>query len=640
MNSRDLITILVVFSQFLCMAAKGNHSCSPSSCGNLRNISYPFRLKTDPRRCGDFRYELACENNNSLPVLYLFSGKYYVQTINYRNYTIRVVDPDLIRSDNWSSSLPLYPLGNYNFTGYNTYPPPYTIHKNQGPWYSKEYVAQTLIFVSCLNPVNSKRYVRMAPRGFDGAPYSYVLAGYVTAGDLVESCRVESMAMTSLSLLTVRANWSFGDVINEMAFGFELSWFNVRCKAPHSWCYIDFCYLDESNIVQTTYYCFGFFSTLPPLALSARAACGMPCICAFFIYKWRRRHLSGYNIIEDFIQNHNNLVPIRYSYSEIKKMTRGFEDKLGEGGFGCVFQGKLRSGGLVAVKMLNTKGHDQDFISEVATIGRVYHTNVVQLVGFCADGPKRALVYDFMPKGSLDKYIFAQEGSIILSWEKLYQISLGIARGMDYLHRGCDIQILHFDIKPHNVLLDNNFIPKISDFGLARLFPTENKTIYLTAARGTLGYMAPELFYKNIGSVSYKADVYSFGMLLLEIAGRRKNVNAYTVHSSKIYFPRWVYDQLSKGKEIEMGDATEVEKGLVKKMVIIALWCIQMKPNDRPSMSKVVKMLEGDVELLQMPPKPVFYPQEIPVEDCEMDTNAASSSYSDSDSISLLVKED
>uniref|UniRef100_A0A2P2MVU6 non-specific serine/threonine protein kinase n=1 Tax=Rhizophora mucronata TaxID=61149 RepID=A0A2P2MVU6_RHIMU len=207
-------------------------------------------------------------------------------------------------------------------------------------------------------------------------------------------------------------------------------------------------------------------------------------------------------------------MPVRYSYSNIKKMTGNFKDKLGEGGFGSVFKGKLRSGRLAAIKLLGqSKGNGEDFISEVATIGRIHHTNVVQLIGFCVEGSKRALVYEFMPNGSLNGYIFPGKETVSLSWEMLYKISLGVARGIEYLHRGCDMQILHFDIKPHNILLDANFLPKVSDFGLAKLYPRNDSIVSLTVARGTIGYMAPELFYKNIGRVSHKADVYSFEML-------------------------------------------------------------------------------------------------------------------------------
>ena len=282
----------------------------------------------------------------------------------------------------------------------------------------------------------------------------------------------------------------------------------------------------------------------------------------------------------------------------------------------------------------NSKANGQEFINEVATIGRIYHVNVVQLIGFCAEGSKRALIYEYMSNGSLEKYIFSREESILLSIEKTYEISLGVARGIEYLHRGCEMQILHFDIKPHNILLDENFIPKVSDFGLAKLYPANNSIVSLTAARGTLGYIAPELFYKNIGGVSYKADIYSFGMLLLEMASRRKNMNAFANHSSQIYFPTWVYDQFSKGKDIEIEDATEEEKKIAKKMIIVALWCIQMKPSDRPSMNKVVEMLEGEVECLQqMPSKPFLSSSPgRPTGDVGDNLNSTSSSFQSSQS--------
>ncbi|XP_073223005.1 rust resistance kinase Lr10-like [Cicer arietinum] len=318
-----------------------------------------------------------------------------------------------------------------------------------------------------------------------------------------------------------------------------------------------------------------------------------------------------YENIEDFLQG-NSLVPIRYSYKEIKNMTKSFKDKLGEGGYGTVYKGTLRSGPLVAIKMLGkSKGNGQDFINEVATIGRIHHTNVVRLIGFCVEGSKRALVYDFMPNGSLDRYISSRDDTISLTYKKMYEISLGVARGIAYLHQGCDMQILHFDIKPHNILLDEDFISKVSDFGLAKLYPVDNSIVSLTAARGTIGYMAPELFYKNIGGVSYKADVYSFGMLLMEIANRRRNLNSHADDSSQIFFPFWIYNRLIEEREIEiLGDATDEDKNNVKKMFIIALWCIQLNPSDRPSMERVIEMLEGDIENIKIPPKPSPYPTE------------------------------
>jgi serine/threonine protein kinase len=164
------------------------------------------------------------------------------------------------------------------------------------------------------------------------------------------------------------------------------------------------------------------------------------------------------------------------------------------------------------------------------------------------------------------------------------------------------MRMLHFGIKPHNILLDENFIPKISDFGLAKLHPVENSIVTMTITRGTIGY---------IGGVSYKADVYCFGMLLMEMASKRKNLNSNAEDSDQIYFPFWIYDQLEKEGEIEIEDVTEEDMKIVKKMTIVALWCIQLKPNDCPSMTKVVEMLEGDIENHEMPPKPTMYPGEV-----------------------------
>ncbi|KAK3404203.1 hypothetical protein EUGRSUZ_K00515 [Eucalyptus grandis] len=336
---------------------------------------------------------------------------------------------------------------------------------------------------------------------------------------------------------------------------------------------------------------------------------GAPCVMILLIRNWRRRHLAMDQNVEEFLQS-NNFLPIRYSYSNIKKITSGFKDKLGEGGYGSVFKGRLRSGHEVAVKILKGKTNGQDFISEVATVGRIHHVNVVGLIVYCFEGSKQALVYDFMHNGSLDKHIFSRGQGISLECKEVYEISLGVARGIEYLHRGCDIQILHFDIKPNNILLDRDFTPKVSDFGLARLYPTDYNTVSLTAARGTLGYMAPELVFKNLGGVSYKADVYSFGKLLMEMATKRKNGDVVSEYSSQIYFPLWIYDRLCKELEIPM-EVSEDDRKIIKKMIIVALWCIQWNPNDRPSMRKVLEMLEGEVDDLQISPKPLFYATEM-----------------------------
>jgi len=292
-------------------------------------------------------------------------------------------------------------------------------------------------------------------------------------------------------------------------------------------------------------------------------------------------------------------------------MTNSFKVKLGQGSFGTVYQGKLHTGSLVAVKLLNasSKRNGEDFINEVASISRTSHVNIVTLLGFCLEGRKKALIYEFMANGSLDKFIYNRGPATIasLSWENLYQISIGIARGLEYLHRGCNTKILHFDIKPHNILLDENFCPKISDFGLAKLCPRNESIISMSDTRGTMGYLAPEMINRHFGGVSQKSDVYSYGMMLLEMVGGRKNINPEASHTSEIYFPHLVYKRLELDNNVIPDKVINVEENeIVKRMTIVSLWCIQTLPNDRPTMSRVVDMLEGDMNSLAMPPKPLL----------------------------------
>ncbi|KAG5603877.1 hypothetical protein H5410_025369, partial [Solanum commersonii] len=248
--------------------------------------------------------------------------------------------------------------------------------------------------------------------------------------------------------------------------------------------------------------------------------------------------------IEAFLKNFGSYAPKRYNYADIKRITSHFNNKLGQGGFGNVYRGSLRNGSQVAVKVLNElKGNGEDFINEVASISRTSHVNIVSLVGFCFEGHKRALIYDFMPNGSLEKFIYEERSNGVrqLGWPILYKIALGIAQGLEYLHRGCNTRILHFDIKPHNILLDEDFCPKISDFGLAKLCIKKESIVSMLGPRGTIGYIAPEVVCRNLGGVSHKSEVYSYGMMVLEMVGGRKNVDVGVDRTSEIYFPHWLY---------------------------------------------------------------------------------------------------
>ncbi|KAG2694082.1 hypothetical protein I3760_08G124600 [Carya illinoinensis] len=487
-------TILVLNLVPSASSIKNNHHyCPPSSCGNIPNISYPFRLKSDPPNCGDQRCELSCDENNRT-LLSLLGSEYYVRQINYNNYTIRIVDSN-IQEDNYSF-IPRYFLNDGNLSTWLD-------------WDISYFTEVLVVIVNCDKPMTStssyywetiSRNCSNISKGFGSSSNSslsqysklyiyHIIGRGVNVTDVEESCTIEQMSLASwLGQISTDPNISTcTDLRNLFSYGFVLSWLPIYCESCPEW----------------------------HVAISILGAL---FVIAFCIYKWRRRHLSMYDNVEEFL----------YSFSEIKKMTKGFKENLGEGGFGTVFKGTLRSGRLVVVKMLSqSKAYGQDFINEVATIGRIHHVNIVKLIGFCVHGSKRALIYEFMPNRYLNKHIFSSKANII-NYDKTYDIALGVARGIDYLHQGCDMQILHFDIKPHNILLDENLNPKVSDFGLAKLYHVEDSIDPLTHTRGTLGYMAPEMVYQNIGGISYKADVYSFGMLLMEMASRRKNLNAFT----------------------------------------------------------------------------------------------------------------
>ncbi|VAH00465.1 unnamed protein product [Triticum turgidum subsp. durum] len=326
----------------------------------------------------------------------------------------------------------------------------------------------------------------------------------------------------------------------------------------------------------------------------------------FLTYKYMKTRII-IDAVEKFLRIQQMIGPTRYSYTDIVAITSHFRDKLGQGGYGSVYKGVLLPGGVhVAVKILegNSNCNGEDFISEVSTIGRIHHVNVVRLVGFCSEEMRRALVYEYMPNSSLDKYIFSTEKSF--SWDKLNEIALGIARGINYLHHGCDMQILHFDIKPHNILLDSNFVPKVADFGLAKLYPRGDSFMPLSAMRGTIGYIAPEMISRSFGVISSKSDVYSFGMLLLEMAGGRRNADPNMGSSSQAYYPSWVYDRLTREEAGEISAVAADMHELEKKLCVVGLWCIQMRSRDRPTMSEVIEILEAGVDGLQMPSRPFF----------------------------------
>ncbi|XP_078158759.1 G-type lectin S-receptor-like serine/threonine-protein kinase At2g19130 isoform X1 [Carex rostrata] len=295
---------------------------------------------------------------------------------------------------------------------------------------------------------------------------------------------------------------------------------------------------------------------------------------------------------------------VAYSYAETKSITKNFFHKLGEGGFGSVFKGSLPNSTVVAVKrMKNVCFEEKQFRTEVQTIGIIQHINLIKLLGFCSKGTKRLLVYEYMPNGSLDSHLFSNQCDV-LNWNIRYEIMVGIARGLTYLHEECRDCIIHCDIKPENILLNANLCPKIADFGMAKLLGRDFSRA-LTTMRGTIGYLGPEWICGQ--PITKKADVYSFGMMLFEIISGKRNTEKFQ-NPECTYFPLYAAMKTRQGEIVCLlddrlqGNADMVQLNIACK---VACWCIQEMESDRPSMRQVVQMLEGVVEVLK-PPIPSF----------------------------------
>ncbi|XP_042488081.1 rust resistance kinase Lr10-like [Macadamia integrifolia] len=305
-----------------------------------------------------------------------------------------------------------------------------------------------------------------------------------------------------------------------------------------------------------------------------------------------------------FFSNIAKEKPIMFSAQQLSGFSQHYKTRLGSGGFGVVYKGEFPNGVPVAIKLLNKASYKQakeQFMAEVSTIGITNHVNFVRLYGFCFDSSVQALVYEYMEKGSLDSLLFDRNQRI--EWEKLHVIARGTAKGIAYLHEECQKRIIHYDIKPGNVLLGPALFPKVADFGLAKLSNRDSTHITMTDCRGTPGYAAPEMYMPY--PVTSKCDVYSFGMLLFEILGRRKNLNS-NLSEPEYWLPRWTWEMFGKGKLSELLEKFGIEeehREKAERMAMVALWCVQYLPDSRPLMSNVVRMLEEGSEI-KSPPNP------------------------------------
>ncbi|XP_027931027.1 cold-responsive protein kinase 1-like [Vigna unguiculata] len=332
--------------------------------------------------------------------------------------------------------------------------------------------------------------------------------------------------------------------------------------------------------------------------------------------------------------------PVSFRYKDLKAATKNFSDenKLGEGGFGDVYKGTLKNGKIVAVKklILGPSGKvDDQFESEVKLISNVHHRNLVRLLGCCSKGQERILVYEYMANKSLDRFLFG-EGNDSLSWKQRYDIILGTAKGLAYLHEDFHVCIIHRDIKTSNILLDDEMQPRIADFGLARLLP-EDQSHLSTRFAGTLGYTAPE--YAIHGQLSEKADAYSFGVVLLEIVSGQKNSELRADANGEFLLQRaWkLYEENMHLELVDKKlDPAEYEAEEVKKVIEIALLCIQASAGARPTMSEVVASLKSKNSLGQTRPSmPVFVESNLRTRAADTSTSTGSSTSNATASISM-----
>lgn len=353
------------------------------------------------------------------------------------------------------------------------------------------------------------------------------------------------------------------------------------------------------------------------ITVSSVAAALFLCLIAILFVQHRRKKRAKESEVDEEENDPDEMeeeaflktlpgLPPRFTYHELKEATDNFSRKIGTGGFGSVYEGVLMDNNKVAVKKLcGPRQGYKEFRAEVATIGSISHINLVRLRGFCADSRQRLLVYELMENGSLEKILFSnpcEDGSGCLTWEQRYKVAVGTARGLAYLHEQCREPIMHLDIKPQNILLDKNFNPKVSDFGMSKLL-NDDMTQVITAVRGTPGYLAPEWLRHSIATK--KCDVYSFGMVLLELVSGRKNFEPSASDPRLCYFPAWAMLRALEGKYMDLVDKrlgdNNVDTEGVTRMIKVAFWCIQDNPNQRPWMSVALKMLEGEWEVPDAP---------------------------------------
>lgn len=301
----------------------------------------------------------------------------------------------------------------------------------------------------------------------------------------------------------------------------------------------------------------------------------------------------------------------QFAFETLVAATQDFnpKSKLGQGGFGPVFKGRLEDGREIAVKMLSRSSNQgkKEFTNEARLLAKVQHRNVVNLLGYCVHGSENLLVYEYIVNQSIDKILFNADVDKRkdFNWKRRYDVILGVARGLLYLHEDSHSVIIHRDIKASNILLDDKWTPKIADFGMARLYP-EDQTHVNTRVAGTNGYMAPE--YVMHGQLSVKADVFSYGVLVLELISGKKN-STFSMEPDVQSLLEWAWKLYTRGRRLELMDPVLESTAVTDQVAMciqIGLLCTQADPRLRPTMQQVVVMLSRKPENLKEPTRPGY----------------------------------
>ncbi|KAH1036016.1 hypothetical protein GYH30_055805 [Glycine max] len=331
------------------------------------------------------------------------------------------------------------------------------------------------------------------------------------------------------------------------------------------------------------------------------------CVCYFILKRSRKK----YNTLlrENFGEESATLESLQFGLVTIEAATNKFsyEKRIGEGGFGVVYKGVLPDGREIAVKKLSKSSGQgaNEFKNEILLIAKLQHRNLVTLLGFCLEEHEKMLIYEFVSNKSFDYFLFDSHRSKQLNWSERYKIIEGIAQGISYLHEHSRLKVIHRDLKPSNVLLDSNMNPKISDFGMARIVAIDQLQGKTNRIVGTYGYMSPE--YAMHGQFSEKSDVFSFGVIVLEIISAKRNTRSvFSDHDDLLSYtweqwmdeaPLNIFDQSIKA---EFCDHSEVVK-----CIQIGLLCVQEKPDDRPKITQVISYLNSSITELPLPKKPI-----------------------------------